>query len=76
LSRVCEIRGKVSNTGNRVRRRGKAKKKGGVGRNVTNVSKNTQRPNLKKVKAIVDGSPKTIKVCTQCLKSGRVKRAY
>ena len=76
MSRVCEICGKGSNNGNRVRRRGKAKKKGGVGRNVTNVSKNTQKPNLVKVKAMVNGSPKRIKVCTDCLKSGRVERAY
>ena len=76
MSRVCEICGKGSNNGNRVRRRGKAKKKGGVGKNVTNVSQNTQKPNLVKVKAIVDGSPKRIKVCTQCLKSGKVERAY
>jgi large subunit ribosomal protein L28 len=76
MSRVCEICGKGSNNANRVRRRGKAKKKGGVGKNVTNVSQNTQKPNLTKVKAIVDGSPKRIKVCTQCLKSGKVDRAY
>ncbi|MFW6238429.1 MAG: 50S ribosomal protein L28, partial [Halanaerobiales bacterium] len=73
MSRVCEICGKGSNNANRVTRRGKAKKKGGVGKNVTNVLKNTQKPNLKKVKAIVDGSPKRIKVCTQCIKSGKVK---
>ncbi|MGM0438292.1 MAG: 50S ribosomal protein L28 [Bacillota bacterium] len=76
MSRVCEICGKGSNNGNRVRRRGKAKKKGGVGRNVTNVSQNTQKPNLKKVKAMVNGSPKRIKVCTECLKAGRVDRVY
>ena len=76
MSRVCEICGKGSNNGNRVRRRGKAKKKGGVGRNVTNVSQNTQKPNLKKVKAMVKGSPKRIKVCTECLKAGRVDRVY
>ncbi|MFW5786833.1 MAG: 50S ribosomal protein L28 [Halanaerobiales bacterium] len=76
MSRVCEICGKGSNNANRIRRRGKAKKKGGVGKNVTNVSNTTQKPNLVKVKAIVDGSPKKIKVCTQCLKSGKVKRAY
>ncbi|MFW5976807.1 MAG: 50S ribosomal protein L28 [Bacillota bacterium] len=76
MARVCEICGKGGNNANRVRRRGKAKKEGGVGRNVTSVSSRTQRPNLKKVKAIVDGSPKRIKVCTQCLKSGKVKRAY
>lgn len=76
MSRVCEICGKGSNNANNVTRRGKAKKKGGVGKNVTNVSKNTQKPNLKKVKAIVNGSTKRIKVCTQCIKSGKVKRAY
>ncbi|MFW5996231.1 MAG: 50S ribosomal protein L28 [Halanaerobiaceae bacterium] len=76
MSRICEICGKGSNNANRVTRRGKAKKKGGVGKNVTNVSKNTQKPNLKKVKAIVNGSTKRIKVCTQCIKSGKVKRAY
>ena len=76
MSRVCKVCGKGSNNGNRVRRRGKAKKKGGVGRNVTNVSQNTQKPNLTKVKAMVNGSPKRIKVCTECLKSGRVDRVY
>lgn len=32
-------------------------------------------PNLKRVKAIVDGSPKRIPVCTRCLRSGKVQRA-
>lgn len=32
-------------------------------------------PNLKRVKAIVDGSPKRISVCTRCLRSGKVERA-
>ena len=32
-------------------------------------------PNLKKVKAIVNNSPKTIKVCTRCLRSGKVQRS-
>ncbi len=76
MARVCEICGKGSNNANRVRRRGKAKKEGGVGRNVTSISKNKQKPNLKKVKAIIDGSPKRIKVCTQCLKSNKVKKAH
>ncbi|NLL69894.1 MAG: 50S ribosomal protein L28 [Epulopiscium sp.] len=33
------------------------------------------KPNIKKVKAIVNGSPKRIHVCTQCLKSNKVTRA-
>lgn len=76
MARVCEICGKGSNTANAITRRGKAKKKGGIGRNITGRARRTQRPNLQKVKAIVDGSPKRIKVCTSCLKAGKVERAY
>lgn len=39
-----------------------------------NKSKRTWSPNIKKVKAIVNGSPKTIHVCTSCLRSGKVER--
>ena len=35
----------------------------------------TWKPNLRTVKAIVDGEPKKIKVCAKCLRSGKVKRA-
>jgi large subunit ribosomal protein L28 len=38
-------------------------------------SNRTWAPNLKRVKAIVDGSPKRIYVCTRCLRSGKVQRA-
>lgn len=38
-------------------------------------SKKKWAPNLQKVRAIVDGSPKRIRVCTRCLRSGKVKRA-
>jgi len=33
------------------------------------------KPNVKRVKAIVDGSPKHVYVCTRCLRSGKVTRA-
>jgi large subunit ribosomal protein L28 len=35
----------------------------------------TWKPNVKRVKAIVDGSPKHVYVCTRCLRSGKVTRA-
>ena len=35
----------------------------------------TFRPNLRRVKAIVNGNTKTINVCAKCLRSGKVKRA-
>ena len=38
-------------------------------------SNRTWKPNIKKVKAIVNGSPKRVNVCTRCLRSGKVERA-
>ena len=32
------------------------------------------KPNVKRVKAIVDGTPKHVYVCTRCLRSGKVTR--
>ena len=44
----------------------------------SHISKRTSRtwkPNLRTVKAIVDGQPKKIKVCAKCLRSGKVVKA-
>ncbi len=44
----------------------------------SHISKRTTRtfkPNLRTVKAIVDGQPKRIKVCAKCLRSGKVQKA-
>ena len=38
-------------------------------------SKKQWKPNLQKVRAIVDGSPKRVVACTRCLRSGKVTRA-
>ena len=35
----------------------------------------TWKPNLRSVKAIINGEPKTIQVCSKCLRSGKVTRA-
>ena len=37
-------------------------------------SNRTYKPNIKRVKAIVNGSPKRIYACTRCLRSGKVQR--
>ena len=44
----------------------------------SHISKRTTRtwkPNLRKVKAIVNGEPKRITVFAKCLRAGKVKRA-
>lgn len=38
-------------------------------------SSRTWKPNLRTVKAIVNGEPKKIKVCAKCLRSGKVVKA-
>lgn len=38
-------------------------------------TKRTWAPNLQRVKAVVDGAPKKVLVCTRCLRSGKVQRA-
>lgn len=44
----------------------------------SHVSRRTSRtfkPNLRKVRALVDGETKTMYVCSKCLRSGKVVRA-
>ena len=38
-------------------------------------SSRTWKPNLRTVKAEIDGQVKRIQVCAKCLKNGKVKRA-
>ena len=38
-------------------------------------SPRTWKPNLRTVKAIINGETKRIHVCAKCLKNGKVKRA-
>ena len=35
----------------------------------------TFKPNVKKVRAVVDGTPCRVNACTRCLRSGKVQRA-
>lgn len=37
-------------------------------------TKRTWKPNIQKVRAIVDGEVKRVNVCTRCLRSGKVQR--
>ena len=62
MARVCDVCGKGKVFGN----------------NVTFSNKKNSRtwsPNLRRVRAIVNGSVKRIDVCTRCLRSGYVERA-
>lgn len=75
MSRRCHICNKGQVRGNSILRRGQAKKKGGIGQHVTAVTPRLFKPNLQVVRAHVGGLTRKIKVCTKCLKSGRVTKA-
>ena len=62
MARVCDICGKKPQYGN----------------NVSHANNRTRRrwePNLQRVRARIDGSVKRVKVCTSCLRSGKVEKA-
>ncbi len=48
------------------------------GHNVSHANNNTKRvfkPNLQRVRALINGAAKRIRVCTRCLRSGLVRKA-
>ena len=60
--------------GKSIARRGLPKKKGGVGLKTTGTSMRKFKPNLQRVRALVDGKVVRMRVCTGCIKSGRVTK--
>jgi large subunit ribosomal protein L28 len=75
MSKICAICGKKPVAGRTIKRRGLAKKKGGVGQKITGVNPRRFVPNLKTVRTVIDGAPRKIRVCVKCLKAGKVKKA-
>jgi large subunit ribosomal protein L28 len=69
---VCAICGKRPSVGHQITRRGLAKAKGGVGLKITGINKRIFKPNLQRVRAVVNGKNVRIKVCTGCLGKGKV----
>ena len=74
MSKVCAICGKRPVAGRIIVRRGLAKKKGGVGRRVVRVSKRRFIPNLQNIRININGKVKNVRICTRCLRSGKVKK--
>ncbi len=72
MSRVCQLCGRRPQIGNQVTRRGIAKKKGGIGRRVTGRSKRRFLPNLQYVRAMQGGRVVRMRICTHCLKAGKI----
>ena len=75
MSRICEITGVGSIKGSHIWRSGKAKKKGGIGTHVTAITKRRFQPNLQRVKALINGEVRYVRVTARALKTGLVTKA-
>lgn len=62
MSKMCEICGKKPQVGNNIS-------------HAHNVTKRRFNPNLQSVRALHEGQVKRIRVCTSCIKSGRVVKS-
>jgi large subunit ribosomal protein L28 len=74
VGKQCEVCGKKPVVGNQVTIRGKAKYLGGVGTKITGISRRQFKPNLQTVHVTVGKTNTTMRVCTQCIRSGAVTK--
>jgi len=74
MSRVCKFTGKRTTFGNSVARRGKAKYLGGVGRKTTGISRRKFKPNIQKVRAVIDGKVTRIRVSAKAIRMGLITK--
>ncbi|MHC4543479.1 MAG: 50S ribosomal protein L28 [Planctomycetota bacterium] len=74
MSRVCHFTGKRTVAGRSIARRGKAKRLGGVGRKVTGITKRKFKPNIQKVRAVIDGRVCRIKVSAKAIRMGLIEK--
>lgn len=71
----CDVCEKTPGKGNQKVERGKAKYLGGNGRKTTGITIRAFKPNLQRVR-VQEGERAVYKrVCTNCLRSGRVQKA-
>jgi large subunit ribosomal protein L28 len=75
MARICELTGKGSIKGSHIWRSGKPKKQGGIGTHITAITKRRFLPNLQRVKALINGEVRYIRVSTRAIKQGLIVKA-
>jgi len=72
MARICELTGKRPVKGSIIWRSGKPKKQGGIGTHITAITKRRFMPNLQRVKAVINGEVRYIRVAASAIKKGLV----
>ena len=62
MAKICDICGKGPVTGNNVS-------------HAHNISRRRWLPNLQNIRALINGVAKRVKVCTTCIRSGKIQKA-
>jgi len=62
MARVCEVCGRSPQFGNKIS-------------HANNVTKRRWNLNLQSVRAVIKGSTKRLRVCTSCIRSGKIQKA-
>ena len=72
MGRFCELTGRGPRKGSIIWRSGKPKKQGGIGTHITAITKRRFLPNLQRVKAVVNGEVRYVRVSTRAIKKGMI----
>ena len=75
MSKICALCDKSPGTGNKYRRRGMIKRKGGAGSKIVGKTLRKVMPNLQRVKIVLSGTVKRTYVCTSCIRAGKIVKA-
>ena len=75
MGRICELTGKGPMKGSIIWRSGKPKKQGGIGTHITAITKRRFLPNLQRVKAVINGEVRYVRVTANAIKKGLVVKA-
>ena len=75
MRKICYYCGKKAVAGAVMSRKGQYKAKGGTGSKISRRNLRLIKPNLQRIKAIIEGKAASVFACTKCIKSGKVKKA-
>jgi len=74
MSRKCPLTGKKTRSGSTIARRGRPKYLGGIGLKTTGITKRKFKPNMQRVRALIDGKVVRINVSAKAIRNGLIAK--